>query len=145
MRCKTLSILLVLGLAYPALALAADGGSKSKDEEAKKAEAKFQTTCPVSGEKINKAVHADHQGKRVYFCCADCVEPFRKDPDKYIQKLEGAGVVLERVCACGEVKGSEACKKACSAKKKAAPRAKTPSCCNSCAGCPGCAGCGKKR
>jgi YHS domain-containing protein len=56
---------------------------------------KVQTTCPVMGGAINKAVYADHDGKRVYFCCAACVGTFKADPEKYIGKLEAEGVVPE--------------------------------------------------
>ena len=54
-----------------------------------------QTTCPLMGGKINRKTYADHDGKRVYFCCKDCVGKFKKDPAKYIKKLEGQGVTLE--------------------------------------------------
>ncbi|NCO69406.1 MAG: hypothetical protein GW878_02650, partial [Acidobacteria bacterium] len=33
------------------------------------AAAKPQTTCPVTGNPIDKAVHIDFQGQRIYFCC----------------------------------------------------------------------------
>jgi YHS domain-containing protein len=56
-----------------------------------------QKTCPVMGGKINKDIYADYEGKRVYFCCDACISPFKKDPAKYITKLEGEGVVLETV------------------------------------------------
>ena len=56
-----------------------------------------QTMCPVSGEAINKSVHADYMGKRVYFCCPDCEKAFKKDPAKYIKKLEDEGVELDKV------------------------------------------------
>lgn len=56
---------------------------------------KPQTVCPVMGGKIDKAVYTDHAGKRVYFCCEGCEAPFRKDPAKYLKKLEASGVVLE--------------------------------------------------
>ena len=46
--------------------------------------------------KINKDIYVDHEGKRVYFCCAGCDATFKKDPAKYIKKLEDAGVVLEK-------------------------------------------------
>jgi YHS domain-containing protein len=49
------------------------------------------------GGKINKAVHADHEGKRVYFCCGGCIDEFKKDPAKYVKKLEDQGVMLEKV------------------------------------------------
>jgi len=58
-------------------------------------EGMVQTTCPVMGGKINRAIYADHDGKRVYFCCQACVAEFEKDPEKYIRKLEDEGVVLE--------------------------------------------------
>ena len=55
-----------------------------------------QTTCPVVGGKVNKEVYADYQGKRVYFCCAGCIDEFKKDPAKYVKKLEDSGVTLEK-------------------------------------------------
>jgi len=58
-----------------------------------------QTTCPVVGDKVNKDLYADYQGKRVYFCCAGCVDEFKKDPAKYVKKLEDAGVTLEKAPA----------------------------------------------
>jgi len=67
-------------------------------------QAKEQTICPVMGGKINKAVFADHAGKRVYFCCAACIEPFKKDPEKYIKKLESDGVELAKVPEAKEQK-----------------------------------------
>ncbi len=51
------------------------------------------------GGKIDKAFHADHDGKRVYFCCAGCIDKFKKDPAKHITKLEDAGVTLAKASA----------------------------------------------
>lgn len=52
----------------------------------------IQTTCPVSGEKLeNKAVYTDYEGRRVVFCCKKCLGTFNEDPGKYLKKLdEGA-------------------------------------------------------
>ena len=47
-----------------------------------------QKNCPVTGEPINKQVFTDYKGRRVYFCCPACVEPFKKDPEKYLTKLQ---------------------------------------------------------
>ena len=58
--------------------------------------AKNQTHCPVMGGKINKEVYVDHDGQRVYFCCAGCIDPFKKDPAKYLDKLEKEGVKLKK-------------------------------------------------
>jgi YHS domain-containing protein len=55
-----------------------------------------QQFCPITGEKIDKAVYLDYKGKRVYFCCEDCKKSFLKDPDKQISALEAKGVVLEK-------------------------------------------------
>ncbi len=55
-----------------------------------------QAQCPVMGGEINKEVYADHNGERIYFCCNPCVESFKKDPQKYLDKLNKDGVVLEK-------------------------------------------------
>ena len=48
-----------------------------------------QKTCPVmEGNPINKNLYVDHDGRRVYFCCDMCVDTFKKDPEKYIKKLD---------------------------------------------------------
>jgi YHS domain-containing protein len=46
-----------------------------------------QTTCPVTGDKIDKNVFVEYKGKKVYFCCPMCKGAFEKDPEKYIAKL----------------------------------------------------------
>jgi len=54
-----------------------------------------QMTCPVMGGKVNKDMYVDYQGKRIYFCCAGCIETFKKDSEKYMEKMKEQGVVLE--------------------------------------------------
>jgi len=46
--------------------------------------------CPVSGEKINEKLKAtyEYEGKIYNFCCSMCIEEFKKDPQKYIKKVE---------------------------------------------------------
>ena len=46
-----------------------------------------QTTCPVMGGPVNKAVFTEYEGKKVYFCCPGCDEKFKADPEKYLSKL----------------------------------------------------------
>ncbi len=60
-----------------------------------------QETCPVMGGEINKEIYADHDGKRVFFCCAACISEFEKDPKKYLKKLEKMGVEPETIPAEG--------------------------------------------
>lgn len=56
-----------------------------------------QTTCPVTGQDIDKTLFVDHDGKRIYVCCTNCLEPVKKDPAKYIKQLEDAGVTVAKV------------------------------------------------
>lgn len=50
---------------------------------------KAQNLCPVMGQKINKQYYVDYNGKRVHFCCAACIQEFKKNPEKYMEKLKG--------------------------------------------------------
>ena len=46
-----------------------------------------QKTCPVMGNPINKDIFIEYKGKKVYFCCPECIEKFKAEPEKYIAKL----------------------------------------------------------
>lgn len=49
----------------------------------------IQTTCPVSGEKLeDKSVFTDYEGRRVFFCCKKCRGTFNENPAKYLKKLD---------------------------------------------------------
>lgn len=56
------------------------------------AQAAPQTNCPVMSGKIDEKYFVDYQGKRIYFCCSGCVAEFNKDPEKYLKKMEAAGI-----------------------------------------------------
>jgi YHS domain-containing protein len=86
----------VLGVALLGAALAAEPPAL-----------KSQTTCPVSGEAIDKTVHVDYQGQRVYFCCNKCAARFRKDPEKIFSKVESDGVQLENIQTACPVSGEQ--------------------------------------
>ncbi len=66
------------------------------------AEGKPQTTCPVLGGNVNKQVYADYKGQRIYFCCPGCDAEFKKDPEKYMKKIEEQGITLEKCPAGGK-------------------------------------------
>jgi YHS domain-containing protein len=76
----------VLSLLFSGSLLAADSPGKGNP----------QVNCPVMGGTIDKSVYTDYQGKRIYFCCSGCVEDFKKNPDKYLKKMEEQGVQLEK-------------------------------------------------
>ena len=46
--------------------------------------------CPVSGEKIDEKTKTtyEYEGKTYNFCCAECIDEFKKDPAKYIKKVD---------------------------------------------------------
>ncbi|MCB1130176.1 MAG: YHS domain-containing protein [Verrucomicrobiae bacterium] len=47
--------------------------------------------CLVSGEKLGgmgEPVSIVHDGREVKFCCDQCIPKFRKDPEKYLSKLD---------------------------------------------------------
>ncbi len=46
-----------------------------------------QKTCPVMGGPVNTAVFIDYEGQRVYFCCPECIDVFKKNPQQYLNKL----------------------------------------------------------
>ncbi len=45
--------------------------------------------CPVMGEKINEKTKAtyEYKGKVYNFCCPECIDAFKKNPEKYIKKI----------------------------------------------------------
>lgn len=67
------------------------------DQVKQKKQWKSQTLCPVSGDPINKEVHADYRKWRVYFCCKDCIAKFEAGPDTYMKKMAQDGVRCERL------------------------------------------------
>lgn len=44
--------------------------------------------CPVSGDEIDPAITYVHEGREYGFCCKMCLKDFKKDPAKFIAKLE---------------------------------------------------------
>lgn len=54
-----------------------------------------QTTCPVMGEHIDKSKYVDYNEKRIYVCCGGCLAEVKKNPEKYIKKLESMGQGVE--------------------------------------------------
>ena len=64
-----------------------------------------QTTCPVTGDPIDKKLYIDYKGKRIYVCCASCIAKVKKDPEKYIKKLENLGQGVETISDNSKMEG----------------------------------------
>ena len=48
-----------------------------------------QRFCPVmEGMPIDRNIHVDYKGQRVYFCCAGCPATFQADPEKHMERLK---------------------------------------------------------
>lgn len=61
--------------------------SMSSPQESNSSEVMEQTTCPVKGGSIDKTIFTEYRGKKVYFCCQDCMDEFKVDPEKYLVML----------------------------------------------------------
>jgi YHS domain-containing protein len=81
----TVAALALAFIASPLTILAADKAAKAKPYPL--------DTCVVTGEKLGgmgDPVVYVYQGQEVKFCCKGCVTTFKKDPAKYIKKIEEA-------------------------------------------------------
>src|SRR6266478_9493141 len=84
-----ISALLTTFAAAPLVGRAADQDSR----DSKDAKAYPLTTCVVSGEKLGemgKPYTFTHEGQEIQLCCKSCLKDFKKDPAKYVKKLNDA-------------------------------------------------------
>ena len=89
--------LIILGLAvFSSVAFAMSCGADMSHEGHGKAPQEKSAAvdagnkiCPVSGEQIDEAAKAtyEYEGKIYNFCCAMCIDKFKKEPQKYIDKV----------------------------------------------------------
>jgi len=90
----TVTLLSLSILAGPFAALAADSGAKPAEQ---KTNAKLKPyklkTCIVSGDKLGEMgepVVYEYEGRQIKFCCKSCIKDFKKEPAKYVKKIEEA-------------------------------------------------------
>jgi YHS domain-containing protein len=72
-------------------------GKKAEGQAQAQTQGQPQTKCPVLGSPINKSVYADYKGHRYYFCCKGCDAEFKKNPEKYIEKMKAEGITPEKI------------------------------------------------
>jgi predicted lipoprotein with Yx(FWY)xxD motif len=89
MKTVAVAVLVTALLASP---LAAFAGEK---KEAPKAKPYPLKTCVVSGEKLEgdtgmKTYTFVHEGQEVKLCCKSCLKDFKKDPARYMKKIQEA-------------------------------------------------------
>jgi hypothetical protein len=84
----TATVLIAAFAAAPLTGLAED----KKEDQGKKPYP--LTTCIVSGEKLGagdmKTYTFVHEGQEVKLCCKSCLKDFKKDPAKYMKKIQEA-------------------------------------------------------
>jgi hypothetical protein len=83
----TATVLIAAFAAAPLAAFAAD----KKDDKGNKPYP--LETCVVSGEKLGgmgKEYVFTHEGQEVKLCCKSCLKDFKKDPAKYMKKIQEA-------------------------------------------------------
>ena len=49
------------------------------------------TTCPVTGEPVDKEAKGEVNGRVFYVCCAGCIDQIKKDPDLYLKPEKTGG------------------------------------------------------
>jgi hypothetical protein len=101
MKRKTLFPIIVAAAAVAAFTpkiQAHDGDHHDKKEnasqsaDAKNAKPYPLDTCVVSDEKFEhgKPYVFVHEGQQIKLCCKDCLKDFKKDPAKYMKKIQDA-------------------------------------------------------
>jgi len=66
-----------------------------KKQDSKDAEKKFlgkgdgDTTCPVTGDTVNKDLKYEVNGRVFYVCCESCADVVKKNPDLFLKPVEG--------------------------------------------------------
>ncbi len=83
-KLKTITAI-ALAVSYLAAPLAGFAADKAKPYPLDK--------CVVSDEKLDsmgKPYVFKHEGREVQLCCKSCLKDFKKDPAKYIKKIEEA-------------------------------------------------------
>lgn len=61
--------------------------------------------CPVTGKPIEEGHTLVHAGKTVAFCCGNCPETFKKDPDKYVAKIPNFATAAPAAAAGPDIDG----------------------------------------
>jgi len=90
---KKLFLILAAGfiLAVAFQAFAEDPAKPAQEGEAAPAVNAGNNICPVCGEKTGQGgmrrAPYEYQGKIYNLCCLTCIDEFKKDPEKYINKV----------------------------------------------------------
>ncbi len=95
LKTLTVTLLSLSILAGPFAALAGDTGDTKTAQQKTNAKLKPYKlkTCIVSGDKLGEMGEPyvyEYEGRQIKFCCKGCVKDFKKEPAKYVKKIEEA-------------------------------------------------------
>jgi YHS domain-containing protein len=88
---KTVTLAVLLAALAGSVSFGADKDTKDKAYPLDK--------CVVSDEKLGemgKPYVFKHEGREVQLCCKDCLKDFKKDPAKYMKKLDEAAAKAKK-------------------------------------------------
>ena len=89
---RTALLCTLFGLSTAAFAKDAAKAEKPEapkgEEQADKSAKPINKTCPVEGGEVDPEVTVVHKGKTIGFCCAGCDTEFKKEPAKYMAKVD---------------------------------------------------------
>lgn len=91
---KSISVLMLVA-SMSAVSIAESGASDAKSPTTQPTTRPYPlSTCLISGEKLGgdmgEPVIMQYEGRELRFCCKSCVKEFKKDPEKYLKKLDAA-------------------------------------------------------
>ena len=80
--------------------LASPYAGMAAEAKGKKLKPYVLKTCVVSDEKLGgemgKPVHYEYEGRDIQFGCKDCIKTFKKEPAKYVKKIEAGEAKLKK-------------------------------------------------
>ncbi|MDP2912390.1 MAG: YHS domain-containing protein [Candidatus Omnitrophota bacterium] len=86
-----IAVIFTVGIVINSFAMCGmcEKGAKSRGVAASGAEKVNNKVCPITGSKVDmkNPVTYEHEGKVYNFCCPMCIDEFKKDPKKYIEKI----------------------------------------------------------
>lgn len=97
-RIKAISIamIVIFGMNGMSFAMSCDMGGVDHSGQASSQDAEKgpntvnvgNKVCPVSGDKVDGNTTYKYKGRVYNFCCSMCITEFKKNPEKYIAKVE---------------------------------------------------------
>jgi len=88
-------VVLVFGLSVPLAYAAHEHSGMAAGQQATSA----SSICPVTGDEFKPTKQSPsykYKGKTYQFCCPGCVNPFQKNPEKYLSRIKEFKVIAKK-------------------------------------------------